>query len=187
MRHRVNLVASAALVLSLIGAAAEAEADTIWYFTDVAFSDGGTLNGFLEVNQYGYLSDWKLTTSSGTGFNEYTYTPAINSSINHPTDTVVTFYHDNPAYYGYLQLTFANSLSSAAATNHILGGVGGPSLECGGWSCSTSPVTSPVRYISESQVATSAVPLPATLPLFSAALAGVAGLGGRRKFRINAV
>lgn len=179
-----DFLKAAALLALTVGSQFDANADTIWNLADVQLSDGTFLNGSFTVNQYGYLSSWNLTTSSGSGFTTYTYIPSINSSINYPDDTVVTFYHDNPDYYGSLQLTFQNGLSAAAASDPIIGGVGSPSLECGGWTCSAS---TPIRYILGKQSATmstvSAVPLPSAAWLVGSGLAGVLGFGRRHRIK----
>ena len=166
-----TILATALLALSTF-AASGAKADTVWTLNNIELSDGTYLNGSIDINVSGYINKWNLTTTAGSGLTGYTYTnnhASVAASINHPTDTVVTFFPGT--YQGYLTLTFQNSLSIAAATDSIVRG-----SECYGWGCPSIPI----RYVDANQSASLATPLPAAIWLVGSAMAGLLGLGVRR-------
>ncbi len=148
-----------------------AKADIVWTLTNVALDDGGVLNGSFTIDVYGFFADFNLTTTAGSGaVGGYNYTPVINGSID-GTKTVVTF--NRTGYFGFLQLDFANPLTVAAATDAIVGGIGGPSYECAGWSCGGYPV----RYVGTdgfASTATGGVPELATWAMMIVGFGGVA-------------
>ncbi|GEM_PF-2631659 len=177
--NKKTILATALLALFTC-AASEAKADTVWTLSNVELSDNTYLNGSFSINQYGWFDSFNLTTMVG-GLSGYTYSSAGSSpsSINNPTDTVVTFSTSN--YEGYLTLTFQHSLSNAAATDSIVGGSTGPSYECYGWGCPPYGTSDPTRYVVANQSASLLTPLPAAIWLAGSALAGLLGYGARRR------
>jgi hypothetical protein len=172
----------AVMAATLIYAQSGARADTItWTLSpNIPLSDGGTLNGYFALNSYGYLNgnNWDLTTAGGT-LPGATYTTFINASD--PNDLTVQFY--GPGYISTLNLVFENSLLVPIADNPIVGGIGGPSYECAGYSCNSDDE----RYVdADSGYASATTPLPAALPLFAAGLGGMGLLGWRRKRKFAA-
>jgi hypothetical protein len=170
-----------AIALSVVGffhARSSAMASTItWTLsTNVPLSDGGTLNGTFTLNSAGFLNgnSWDLTTAGGT-LPGVTYTTYINASD--PNDFTVQF--NGPGYTSTLNLVFEYSLLIPNLDNPILGGIGGSSYECAGFSCNSADI----RYVDGGFA--SATPLPAALPLFAGGL-GVMGLFARRRKRKNA-
>src|SRR5262249_25607102 len=75
--------------------------------------------------------------------------------------TQVTFYRDDPAYFGSLQLTFERPLIDSGSDPLVLG-LNGPSFECGGWACGGGG-TAPLRFVvTDAAPFASAIPDPAT-------------------------
>ena len=121
--------AAAFCVVAAAAVPTAAQADIKWVVTGT-FNDGGSVNGFFNINQYGYLDGYDLTTTGGT-LPGVGYTPA-NSYFSNGT-----FYFDaQPGYQGDLHLEFLDDLGIGVANNPILGGNPGPSYECqGSYSC----------------------------------------------------
>jgi hypothetical protein len=184
---RLGTCLAVALAISAAALTSPARADVTWTLHDVSFDDGGTvLNGAFTINVYGYLTDSTIsvTTSAGTHDNTSGYqllgelynADLVAGEINNiggtglPDDTVTLFSSTN-GYQGVLTLQFQDVLTTAVANNPIVGGVGGPSWECGvGWSCPPYEGT-PIRYVT-SGYASSAAPVPEA-PTWAMMIVGV--------------
>ncbi len=183
---------SVALVLLFGVPAAPASAATItWTLSsNVPLSDGGTLNGYFGIyDNSGFINGnpFDLTTAGGTSNYSQHYTSTINASD--PNTVTVQFFAPNPAYSSTLQLTFEYSLLVAVANNPIVGGIGGPSYECEGWSCTDTDmrfVTGGFASAFGSANGPAPTPLPAALPLFASGLGGLGLLRWRRKRKATA-
>ena len=173
--RRLFLVVTIA-VLGLCCGPLSARANTIiWTLSsNVPLSDGGTLNGYFGINSYGYVNGnpFDLMTAGGTTDFNQNYKATINAGD--PNTLTVEFFAPNPAYSSSLTLEFEYSLLVPIADNPIMGGNGGPSFECEGYSCTQTDI----RYVDGGFA--SATPIPATLPLFVAGL-GVGFLAKRHK------
>ncbi|THD64100.1 hypothetical protein [Phenylobacterium sp.] len=150
---------AAACAAALLGAAAlpsAASADIHWTVSGT-FDDTGTLSGWFNINQYGYLDGYDLTTTAGAAEAGFNYTPADSYFANGD------FYVDaQPGYQADLHLTFADTLTTPVANNPIEGGEGGPSYECtGSYSCYI-PEGGTTRYLASGEAsAAGAAPEPA--------------------------
>ncbi|HEY8003320.1 MAG TPA: PEP-CTERM sorting domain-containing protein [Phenylobacterium sp.] len=176
---RLSLAAGCAAALAAV-APSVAQADVHWVVNG-AFDDGGSVSGFFDINVYGFLDGFDLTTTNGSTESGFEYTP-LNSYYSNGT-----FYVDaEPLYQSDLHLAFLDDLSVPSAGNPILGGSPGPSWECqGSFSCYI-PEDGAIRYISSGS-ATALVPEPASWALM---LAGFVGLGAglrlaRRRGRLT--
>ena len=183
MGHRLSMkarVLGALAVLATLVAVPipQANATTIsWTLSpDIALSDGGTLNGFFGIiaeSGFSNGTNWDLKTAGGlTNFN-MDYTAAINAS--NPNVLTVQFFAPVPAYSAMLQLTFLYSLIIPRLDNPIVGGFGGPSFECEGFSCTQANT----RFVGEGFA--NANPLPGALPLFLSGGGVIGLLAWRRK------
>jgi hypothetical protein len=183
-----------AIFFSIISAVAclagsAARADVVWTLTDVPLSDTGTLSGTFTINTYGYLtqSSISLTTTAGTVLFGDTYNSSqVAGNINNSggtglPDNVVQFFSAINGYQGELQLTFKNALTSPGI-DPIVGGLGGPSWECGvGFGCPPYSGT-PIRFVSNDAASfASAVPEPATWAMLIIGFLGVGLMAYRRK------
>lgn len=179
-----KLVPALALAACVAGLSSQANADVWWQLKDVTFDDGGTLSGVIDVNVYGFLSYWSLTTTAGTHTNTTggplagdTYTPSINSSIN--SGTSITFYSSTlPAYDGWLTLNFQDSLTTAESNNPIVG----LSFECVGFTCPNGTET---RYVTAGYAAVPEAPTWAMM-IVGAGLLGLGGTFMRGRARLRA-
>jgi hypothetical protein len=148
--------------------------------SDIPLSDGGTLNGFFGIiaeSGYSNGTNWDLKTAGGsTNFN-MDYTAEINAF--NPNVLTVQFVAPNPAYSSLLQLTFLYSLIVPRLDNPIVGGLGGPSFECEGFSCTEANT----RFVGEGFA--NANPLPGALPLFLSGGGVIGLLAWRRKRRAS--
>ena len=157
---------AAVMGAALMAAPSAANADVTWVVNG-SFIGGGDVTGYFDINVYGFLDGYNLTTTAGAlpGFD---YTPADSYYSNG------TFYVDaQPGYAQDLHLQFADNLSVPVANNPIVGGDGGPSFECvDSFSCFI-PSGGETRYIGEG-FAAGAVPEPATWAMM---LLGFFGLG----------
>ena len=147
------LSAAAAVISGTVLASSPARADVVWDLNNLQFvlpdgsPDGGTLKGTFSINVYGYLGPVSISTTTGTAMLGDTYTAIWNSSINHPTDTLTIFLSDALIYQRYIQLTFANPLTTPGI-DPLIGGAGGQSFECNDWGCSGG-----IRYIADNSSA----------------------------------
>ncbi len=163
---------------AMAGPITGAETITWTLSPNIPLSDGGTLNGHFTLDSYGFLNgnSWDLTTTAGSMLPGVTYTTYINASD--PNDLTVQFY--GPGYTSTLNLVFEYSLLIPIADNPIEGGIGGPSYECGGYSCNSADE----RYVAADSggfASAVATPLPAALPLFAGGLSLMGLLSLRRK------
>jgi hypothetical protein len=166
---RVPLLAAGAVALSLIFGSPGAKADIV-YTVDATFTDTTMLVGFFSLNQYGYLSNWDLTTING-GVNGYVYTPAT-TDLDFCSGNCLSFGRTTPkAYEGHLQLTFLNPLGGA--TDPIVPGL--VSFENSVFNVGDPPI----RYIG-SGIASS-VPEPSTWAMMILGFAGIGFLAYRRR------
>jgi PEP-CTERM motif len=154
--------------------ASAAKADVHWVIDNAIFDDGTTLNGYFNINVYGFLDGYDLKTLANGPFVAVDYTPS-NSFFSNGT-----FYVDaQPGYQGDLHIEFANNLGVPESSNAIVGGdPPGVSYECqGSFSCSNLDGGA-TRFIA-SGVA-SAVPEPATWTMMLLGFAGLGFAGYRR-------
>jgi hypothetical protein len=165
-------IAACAAALMAAAAPSAASADVHWTVNGT-FDDGGSLSGFFDINVYGYLSDFDLTTTAGGTDPGFEYTPETSYFSNG------SFFVDaQPGYQADLHLAFLGDLSHAVLNNPIDGGVGGPSYECvGSFSCYL-PAYGATRYLTGGAAS---VPEPAGWALMILGFGGVgAALRGRR-------
>jgi len=158
---------------------------------NIAFSDGGTLNGFFNINQYDVtVPPWDLVTAGGSTNFGVDYNASINA--NDPNVMTVEFNApatpEHGAYSSWLYIVFQNSLLVPSANNPIVGGLNGPSFECENYDDGHGNCTGVKRYIlggyASADGTTAATPLPAALPLFAGG-AGVIGFFARGRRRKN--
>ncbi len=190
-------VAAATAAMLLVGPVSGAKAIT-YTFNNVALSDGGLLNGTLDI-QFGGVFGYSLTTTGGAAALDTVYTypgfPSPNS-IPFGNPTVIELFPAAPVsgqFLSMLQLTFSSDLM-VAGLHTLLGGTNGPSFECNGsFSCPAGlSGTYPIRWIAGDTVIglaggndNTATPLPAALPLFASG-GGLLGFLGWRRKRKNA-
>lgn len=179
------LLILAAAVLASFPIATKAGAATVnWTLSaNIPLSDGGILNGVFGINEYGYTNGtfYDLQTSGGSPAYAQHYTTAINAS--NPNVLTVEFYAPSPAYSSSLTLVFQFSLLDPIANNPIVGGIGGPSFECEGYSCTENNTRYVLAGYASANGLGSEVPLPATLPLFVSGAGVLALVARRRKVR----
>ena len=161
IRFATALAASACLF-----ATSAAVADTHWVVNGV-FDDGTTLSGYFNLNVYGNLSSFKLTTQAGTELAANVYTTGGADPNGFTVDFQPVPYVDD------LRLTFANTLDVAAATDPLLT----TSYECQGSSSCFVPSGGATRYLISGSTS---APEPAAWTLM---LVGVAGLGATLRRR----
>jgi hypothetical protein len=128
--RRLAPFAVGAAMLAGLAAPGVASADIHWLVSGV-FDDTGTLSGYFDINVYGFLDGFDLTTTAGTTESGFEYTPETSYFSNG------TFYVDaEPGYFNDLHLEFLDPITTAVASNPIVGGENGPSYECAAsWSC----------------------------------------------------
>jgi len=197
---RVNsksvVIAAATAALLLVGTGSGAKA-AVYSFNNVGLSDGGLLNGTLDI-EFGGVFGYTLTTSGGS-------IPALDMSYHFPgfpapnqipfgSPTVIQIFPDAPItlvnFTSILQLTFDGDLM-IAGPHTLKGGISGPSFECSGsFLCAVGSPTGQelVRYVAADTIIdvvganpTGTTPLPAALPLFASGLGALGVLGWRRK------
>jgi hypothetical protein len=128
---RAAVIGYFAMAVLCLACSSVAKADLVYTLDSVAFDDGQTATGTFTLDVYGYLSDWNIVTSDGIAFTGFHYLPPLNPSINNPLDTITIFNRDNPDYFGYLQLTFAEPLTGPLSVpGHDPLVFGGTSHEC---------------------------------------------------------
>lgn len=191
MNFRSILLAATLAVGSLATFAGSAHADIVFTLNNVELSDGTFLNGTFSLDVYGNIAGppfgapYNLTTTPGTlTGNTYASGQVPSASINNPTNTVVTFQEyvpvGQPTTDDVLQLTFAGTLG--LGNNTLLGGIGGLSWECVGFSCPGG--NDPTRYVLNSEVTVvgtaPAVPEPSTWLLMMLGFVGVGFMSVRR-------
>jgi hypothetical protein len=193
LARRYFFLAISVFFAGLVGLSSASRADVLWEISGVQFQDGGTLSGQFTVgttyccaieynDQYGNTA-YSLTTTGGSILPGSSYNgpvsgfPSISPFLSDGYK-VVTFYENGAGYSGILlQLTFANPLN-VAGPNSIVGGIPGPSFECGiGWDCGG---TTPTRYVYSDGI-TYAVPEPATWGMMVLGFLGLGFLGYRRR------
>ena len=72
-------IAACAAALMAAAAPSAASADVHWTVNGT-FDDGGSLSGFFDINVYGFLSDFDLTTTAVGTYPGFEYTPALKNS-----------------------------------------------------------------------------------------------------------
>ena len=186
----------------VVGSGSGAKA-VVYSFNNVALSDGGLLNGTIDI-QFGGLFGYSLTTTGGS-------IPSLDTSYHYPgypssgvipfgNPLVVKIFPDGPPpgtlvnFQSILQLTFSSDLT-VAGPHTLLGGILGPSFECTGtFACAAGTPTPPVRYIAADTIIDvvgaagppAQTPLPAALPLFATGLGALGLMGWRRKRKARA-
>ena len=172
--------ASAISVIALMGAPAASHAN-IRYDVTGTFDDGATVSGYFDINVYGYLSAFDLTTTDGS-IAGYEYTPT--TSYTNGGASYLTFNRAYPnAYQGALQLDFSAPLSGYGL-QPLVTGEGGPSWETAGYVNVDDVPPEPVRYLVSGAVI--GVPELSTWAMMLAGFVGL-GLAGHRRARKGAV
>jgi hypothetical protein len=184
-------ILSACFILALLPFGAASASSITWTLSpNIPLSDGGTLNGYFGIYDSGYVNGnpFDLVTSGGSPTYTQTYVSTINASD--PNNVTVQFFAPNPAYSSTLQLEFQYSLLVPIANNPIIGGIGGPSFECEGYSCTQADT----RFVSSGFASAFGnanspgnTPLPAALPLFATGVAGFGLLRWRSRRKAKSV
>ena len=185
MKLKSILAACMMAAMGLAGTGSAANA-VVYPFNNVLLSDGGLLNGTLDI-QFGGVFGYSLTTTGGTAALDTTYTyPGFPgpSSIPFGSPTTVQLFPDVPVsgeFLSMLQLTFLSDLM-VAAPNVLLGGIGGPSFECNGSFLCPANIAGdyPIRFVA-ADTPINPTPLPPAAILFGTALAGLGLFGLRRR------
>jgi hypothetical protein len=107
-----RLSITAALAAASIFATSAAVADVHWVVAGT-FDDGTTLSGYFNIDTYGYLGTYDLTTRAG---------PVLAASIyeNDSTAQGVSSVDFQPTYTQDLHLDFANPIGVAAPSDPLL-------------------------------------------------------------------
>lgn len=166
--------------ISVAGSGQPANA-VVYSFNNVLLSDGGLLNGTLDI-QYGGVFGYSLTTTGGSPGLDTNYTyPGFPSPNSIPFGSPTTVQFFPVSYTAMLQLVFATDLM-LGGPNVLLGGINGPSFECNGtFTCPANiPGDYPIRYVAE-DTEILPTPLPPAALLFGTALAGLALIKRRKK------
>lgn len=175
----IKRILAACLVagMGLIGTASGANA-VVYSFNNILLSDGGLLNGTLDI-QFGGVIGYNLTTTGGTPGLDTSYTyPGFPSPNSIPFGSPTTIQLFPNSFTAVLQLAFASNLM-LAGPNVLLGGINGLSFECNGsFSCPDNRALT--RYVAN-DTAISPTPLPPAVLLFGTALAGLGLIRRRRK------
>jgi hypothetical protein len=196
----MKLFRTAALIVAISSLVTPVKADVTWILANVPFDDGGLLNGTFTIGAGGYLngSPWSLTTTAGLILSGDSYVPNINAFNNYPTQTVVEFISSTQGYFGELQITFANPLTSGFK-DPILGGTGNASFECNGWGCPTFTAngvvpagfftnsngsSGTIRYIDGGFAVVSSVPELSTWAMMLIGFAGIGFMAYRRQRKV---
>ena len=196
VKLKAAVVAAVTATMLVVGSSSGAKA-VVYSFNNVALSDGGFLNGTLDI-QFGGVFDYNLTTTGGS-------IPSLDRSYHYPgfpspnsipfgNPTVVQIFPDGPPtltnFVSILQLTFSSDLT-VAGPHTLLGGNPGPSFECSdSFLCAAGIADGTIRYVAADtiiNVAGAATPLPAALPLFATGLGALGFLGWRRKKKAAAL
>ena len=161
----VVLAAGAALTAST------ASADIHW-IVNATFTDGGTLTGYFDINQDGYLGEFNLQTSANSPFGGFDFTPGGDniSGTSGPGLSEVSFL--GPTYDGDQLVLFSTSPFDSSGPNSLTT----LSFECqNSYSCPDGGEDGyAVRYLGAESPLSTGTPEPATWMLV---LAGFAGLG----------
>jgi hypothetical protein len=150
----------------------------VWTIHNVSFDDGGAIaNGTFTIDQFGFFTNGSIsiTTTAGSTLPGFTYPdPSVASEVLNGGMTTLFFTSALPAFGGGLQLTFLNPLTTPGI-DPVVGGAGGPSWECIGFSCPAG-TTRYVELQSGSFGFVSAAPLPSTWLMLGSALLGLGWL-----------
>ncbi len=174
---------------ALLSAGGAARAAVVWNITGT-FNDGGTLSGQFTISDFGTLvPDFSLTTTAGSSEPGFTYTsltdPFFVGASPIPQPTSLDF---EPSLLSELHIEFAHSLRTSAASDPIVGGLGGASFECvNSFSCPDPGFINfgyAVRYLVDGTAtlvpATTPDPAPTPVPepaSWAMMLIGLGGLG----------
>lgn len=137
---------------------------TTFYLDDVSFAGGGTATGSFTTNSAGFVESHDIVTTTGV-IAGYHYIDDINVSYN-PGDASITFYHNDPAYDGFLTLQLASPIDGITTAALLTS-----SLECSSYSC---PNGTARQILSGSITTTSPVPEPASWVLMTIGFGGMA-------------
>jgi hypothetical protein len=138
------------------------------------FKDGGSVNGTITLDVYGYVTAYDLTTTANGSFAAFDYKPS-NSYFDNGG-----FYFDaSPGWFGDLHLSFLDNLTTWNGPGPDP--LTGSSYQCvGSWDCGPGGLSAPasdVRF---------AVPEPATWALLMVGF-GLIGAGLRFTRKAQAV
>lgn len=165
---RLKLLGLAAMSAALsFGAAANAETYTL---KDAQLSDGTKVSGAFSTNLSGYIGSYDISTVDGA-ITGYHYNNQINVAYT-PGGTSISF--SRPDYVGYLTLVFAHPLGAGGVP--LLTGVGGPSLECNTYGCSSASAND--RYLIAGVLA---VPEPGSWAMMLTGLGAIAAALRQRR------
>jgi hypothetical protein len=181
-----TLTAAAALLAA--ASAANAGIDIHWVVSGT-FDDGGSLAGSFDIDQYGFITDWDITTSTLDYLRQPS--PGVFESGGNTSHSITV----GPDYQDYLLLSFVGALTALSNDNELKVS-DGTSFECiGSFNCPVTNDPAHTRFLTSGSAAGTqtsiaggpgggngnpTVPEPATWALMIAGF-GFAGAALRRR------
>jgi hypothetical protein len=178
-------------VAGVVSAGSQANA-IVYTLSNVLLSDGGVLNGTIDI-QFGGLLNYNLVTTGGNPALDTAYPFPSNPASNaNPfgSPTVLSFFPTPLSYTAGLTLVFSSDLM-IPGVHTLLGGVNGPSFECNNsFLCAAGTPNGTIRYIAGNYVfdgpdntnGPATTPIPGAAWLMGTVLGG-AGFGAWRRRR----